>query len=308
MHTSLYWLRNAQQRGPSLQPTGSPYRHTTRYALILVAATCPWRRWQSPDSTTYVHPINRLVRPLRPWAIGAVLAYLLNFIAAALNRVWFPYQQQARHQDAPPHLASSWRSPPSPLRLRRRLVVGGEFKSAGARHHHRHIGSCGHGVAGHREPSRCAGHPDLGQRHLELHRGGPGRHGRTDQALRIGADQRRGGRSDAFDPTGHGVRAVPLLDKDRVHAGAITRSRPSQRGPARRVRTHAASPTTASRASSAGNRGGHLGCPIAYGGSSPVPLCGFHVIVGVSSLIHSRKRMDIGGIMGAAMIYIARPR
>lgn len=79
-------------------------RHTIRYALILVAALAvaalAVARFDGLCSI-----FSTVWSALEPLAIGAVLAYLLNFIAAALeSQLVPPYQQHARDQDPPPHL------------------------------------------------------------------------------------------------------------------------------------------------------------------------------------------------------------
>lgn len=198
-------------------------RHTIRYALILVAALAvaalAVARFDDLCSI-----LSTVWSALEPLAIGAVLAYLLNFIAAALESRWFRRSNSA--------LVAKTRRPICVILAITAVTlalaalttfVGGEFKSVGAAI----ITSISEAAA--MASQAIANLPgaqaipildnatwsSIGQKALDAMGG-------TDQALRIVAQTS----GEVAHLTlsillGMVFALYLLLDKDRVHAGAM---------------------------------------------------------------------------------------
>ena len=258
-------------------------RHTIRYALILVAALAvaalAVARFDGLCSI-----FSTVWSAFEPLAIGAVLAYLLNFIAAALESRWFPHTNNA--------LAIKTRRPICVILAITAVTlalaaltsfVGGEFKSVGA--------AIITGV------SEAAALDAMGG---------------TDQALRIVAQTS----GEVAHLTlsillGMVFALYLLLDKDRVHAGAMRAASFIPGEDLRRRVLHACSITN--DCFSRFIRGQCieaviLGALCAIGGTIlQFPYAAsIGLIVGVSSLIPFAGAW-IGGIMGAAMILSQDP-
>lgn len=288
-------------------------RHTIRYALILVAALAvaalAVARFDDLCSI-----LSTVWSALEPLAIGAVLAYLLNFIAAALESRWFPHTNNT--------LAIKTRRPICVILAITAVTlalaaltsfVGGEFKSAGA------AIITGISEAAAMASQAIANLPgaqaipildnatwnSIGQKALDAMGG-------TDQALRIVA-QTSGevARLTLSILLGMVFALYLLLDKDRVHAGAMRAASFIPGEDLRRRVLHACSITN--DCFSRFIRGQCieaviLGALCAIGGTIlQFPYAAsIGLIVGVSSLIPFAGAW-IGGIMGAAMILSQDP-
>ena len=279
-------------------------RHTIRYALILVAALAvaalAVARFDGLCSI-----FSTVWSALEPLAIGAVLAYLLNFIAAALESRWFPHTNNT--------LAIKTRRPICVILAIAAVTlalaaltafVGGEFKSVGAAI-----------ITGISEAAAMASQAipildnatwnSIGQKALDAVGG-------TDQALRIVAQTS----GEVAHLTlsillGMVFALYLLLDKDRVHAGAMRAASFIPGEDLRRRVLHACSITN--DCFSRFIRGQCieaviLGALCAIGGTIlQFPYAAsIGLIVGVSSLIPFAGAW-IGGIMGAAMILSQDP-
>lgn len=279
-------------------------RHTIRYALILVAALAvaalAVARFDGLCSI-----FSTVWSAFEPLAIGAVLAYLLNFIAAALESRWFPHTNNA--------LAIKTRRPICVILAITAVTlalaaltsfVGGEFKSVGAAI-----------ITGVSEAAAMASQAipildnatwnSIGQKALDAMGG-------TDQALRIVAQTS----GEVAHLTlsillGMVFALYLLLDKDRVHAGAMRAASFIPGEDLRRRVLHACSITN--DCFSRFIRGQCieaviLGALCAIGGTIlQFPYAAsIGLIVGVSSLIPFAGAW-IGGIMGAAMILSQDP-
>lgn len=279
-------------------------RHTIRYALILVAALAvaalAVARFDGLCSI-----FSTVWSAFEPLAIGAVLAYLLNFIAAALESRWFPHTNNA--------LAIKTRRPICVILAITAVTlalaaltsfVGGEFKSVGAAI-----------ITGVSEAAAMASQAipildnatwnSIGQKALDAMGG-------TDQALRIVAQTS----GEVAHLTlsillGMVFALYLLLDKDRVHAGAMRAASFIPGEDLRRRVLHACSITN--DCFSRFIRGQCieaviLGALCAIGGTIlQFPhAASIGLIVGVSSLIPFAGAW-IGGIMGAAMILSQDP-
>lgn len=288
-------------------------RHTIRYALILVAALAvaalAVARFDGLCSI-----FSTVWSAFEPLAIGAVLAYLLNFIAAALESRWFPHTNNA--------LAIKTRRPICVILAITAVTlalaaltsfVGGEFKSAGASI-----------ITGISEAAAMASQAianlpgaqaipildnatwnSIGQKALDAMGG-------TDQTLRIVAQTS----GEVAHLTlsillGMVFALYLLLDKDRVHAGAMRAASFIPGEDLRRRVLHACSITN--DCFSRFIRGQCieaviLGALCAIGGTIlQFPYAAsIGLIVGVSSLIPFAGAW-IGGIMGAAMILSQDP-
>ena len=279
-------------------------RHTIRYALILVAALAvaalAVARFDGLCSI-----FSTVWSAFEPLAIGAVLAYLLNFIAAALESRWFPHTNNA--------LAIKTRRPICVILAITAVTlalaaltsfVGGEFKSVGAAI-----------ITGVSEAAAMAPQAipildnatwnSIGQKALDAMGG-------TDQALRIVAQTS----GEVAHLTlsillGMVFALYLLLDKDRVHAGAMRAASFIPGEDLRRRVLHACSITN--DCFSRFIRGQCieaviLGALCAIGGTIlQFPYAAsIGLIVGVSSLIPFAGAW-IGGIMGAAMILSQDP-
>ena len=288
-------------------------RHTIRYALILVAALAvaalAVARFDDLCSI-----LSTVWSALEPLAIGAVLAYLLNFIAAALESRWFPHTNNT--------LAIKTRRPICVILAITAVTlalaaltsfVGGEFKSAGA------AIITGISEAAAMASQAIANLPgaqtipildnatrnSIGQKALDAMGG-------TDQALRIVAQTS----GEVAHLTlsillGMVFALYLLLDKDRVHAGAMRAASFIPGETLRRRVLHACSITN--DCFSRFIRGQCieaviLGALCAIGGTIlQFPYAAsIGLIVGVSSLIPFAGAW-IGGIMGAAMILSQDP-
>lgn len=288
-------------------------RHTIRYALILVAALAvaalAVARFDGLCSI-----FSTVWSALEPLAIGAVLAYLLNFIAAALESRWFPHTNNT--------LAIKTRRPICVILAIAAVTlalaaltafVGGEFKSVGA------AIITGISEAAAMASQAIANLPgaqaipildnatwnSIGQKALDAMGG-------TDQALRIVAQ--------TSEEVAHLTLSILLgmvfalyllLDKDRVHAGAMRAASFIPGEDLRRRVLHACSITN--DCFSRFIRGQCieaviLGALCAIGGTIlQFPYAAsIGLIVGVSSLIPFAGAW-IGGIMGAAMILSQDP-
>ncbi len=288
-------------------------RHTIRYALILVAALAvaalAVARFDDLCSI-----LSTVWSALEPLAIGAVLAYLLNFIAAALESCWFPHTNNT--------LAIKTRRPICVILAITAVTlalaaltsfVGGEFKSAGA------AIITGISEAAAMASQAIANLPgaqaipildnttwnSIGQKALDAMGG-------TDQALRIVA-QTSGEVAHLMLSILLGMvfALYLLLDKDRVHAGAMRAASFIPGEDLRRRVLHACSITN--DCFSRFIRGQCieaviLGALCAIGGTIlQFPYAAsIGLIVGVSSLIPFAGAW-IGGIMGAAMILSQDP-
>lgn len=288
-------------------------RHTIRYALILVAALAvaalAVARFDGLCSI-----FSTVWSAFEPLAIGAVLAYLLNFIAAALESRWFPHTNNA--------LAIKTRRPICVILAITAVTlalaaltsfVGGEFKSVGA------AIITGISEAAAMASQAIANLPgaqavpildnatwnSIGQKALDAMGG-------TDQALRIVA-QTSGevARLTLSILLGMVFALYLLLDKDRVHAGAMRAASFIPGEDLRRRVLHACSITN--DCFSRFIRGQCieaviLGALCAIGGTIlQFPYAAsIGLIVGVSSLIPFAGAW-IGGIMGAAMILSQDP-
>ena len=288
-------------------------RHTIRYALILVAALAvaalAVARFDGLCSI-----FSTVWSAFEPLAIGAVLAYLLNFIAAALESRWFPHTNNA--------LAIKTRRPICVILAITAVTlalaaltsfVGGEFKSVGAAI-----------ITGVSEAAAMASQDianlpgaqaipildnatwnSIGQKALDAMGG-------TDQALRIVAQT--SGEVTHLTLSillGMVFALYLLLDKDRVHAGAMRAASFIPGEDLRRRVLHACSITN--DCFSRFIRGQCieaviLGALCAIGGTIlQFPYAAsIGLIVGVSSLIPFAGAW-IGGIMGAAMILSQDP-
>lgn len=288
-------------------------RHTIRYALILVAALAvaalAVARFDGLCSI-----FSTVWSALEPLAIGAVLAYLLNFIAAALESRWFPHTNNT--------LAIKTRRPICVILAIAAVTlalaaltafVGGEFKSVGA------AIITGISEAAAMASQAIANLPgaqaipildnatwnSIGQKALDAVGG-------TDQALRIVAQTS----GEVAHLTlsillGMVFALYLLLDKDRVHAGAMRAASFIPGEDLRRRVLHACSITN--DCFSRFIRGQCieaviLGALCAIGGTIlQFPYAAsIGLIVGVSSLIPFAGAW-IGGIMGAAMILSQDP-
>lgn len=288
-------------------------RHTIRYALILVAALAvaalAVARFDDLCSI-----LSTVWSALEPLAIGAVLAYLLNFIAAALESRWFPHTNNT--------LAIKTRRPICVILAITAVTlalaaltsfVGGEFKSAGA------TIITGISEAAAMASQAIANLPgaqaipildnatwnSIGQKALDAMGG-------TDQTLRIVAQTS----GEVAHLTlsillGMVFALYLLLDKDRVHAGAMRAASFIPGEDLRRRVLHACSITN--DCFSRFIRGQCieaviLGALCAIGGTIlQFPYAAsIGLIVGVSSLIPFAGAW-IGGIMGAAMILSQDP-
>ena len=288
-------------------------RHTIRYALILVAALAvaalAVARFDGLCSI-----FSTVWSAFEPLAIGAVLAYLLNFIAAALESRWFPHTNNA--------LAIKTRRPICVILAITAVTlalaaltsfVGGELKSVGA------AIITGVSEAAAMASQAIANLPgaqaipildnatwnSIGQKALDAMGG-------TDQALRIAAQTS----GEVAHLTlsillGMVFALYLLLDKDRVHAGAMRAASFIPGEDLRRRVLHACSITN--DCFSRFIRGQCieaviLGALCAIGGTIlQFPYAAsIGLIVGVSSLIPFAGAW-IGGIMGAAMILSQDP-
>ena len=288
-------------------------RHTIHYALILIAALAvaalAVARFDGLCSI-----FSTVWSALEPLAIGAVLAYLLNFIAAALESRWFPHTNNA--------LAIKTRRPICVILAITAVTlalaaltsfVGGEFKSVGA------AIITGVSEAAAMASQAIANLPgaqaipildnatwnSIGQKALDAMGG-------TDQALRIVAQTS----GEVAHLTlsillGMVFALYLLLDKDRVHAGAMRAASFIPGEDLRRRVLHACSITN--DCFSRFIRGQCieaviLGALCAIGGTIlQFPYAAsIGLIVGVSSLIPFAGAW-IGGIMGAAMILSQDP-
>lgn len=288
-------------------------RHTIRYALILVAALAvaalAVARFDGLCSI-----FSTVWSAFEPLAIGAVLAYLLNFIAAALESRWFPHTNNA--------LAIKTRRPICVILAITAVTlalaaltsfVGGEFKSVGA------AIITGVSEAAAMASQAIANLPgaqaipildnatwnSIGQKALDAMGG-------TDQALRI-VVQTSGevAHLTLSILLGMVFALYLLLDKDRVHAGAMRAASFIPGEDLRRRVLHACSITN--DCFSRFIRGQCieaviLGALCAIGGTIlQFPYAAsIGLIVGVSSLIPFAGAW-IGGIMGAAMILSQDP-
>lgn len=287
-------------------------RHTIRYALILVAALAvaalAVARFDGLCSI-----FSTVWSALEPLAIGAVLAHLLNFIAAALESRWFPHTNNT--------LAIKTRRPICVILAIAAVTlalaaltafVGGEFKSVGA------AIITGISEAAAMASQAIANLPgaqaipildnatwnSIGQKALDAVGG--------DQALRIVAQTS----GEVAHLTlsillGMVFALYLLLDKDRVHAGAMRAASFIPGEDLRRRVLHACSITN--DCFSRFIRGQCieaviLGALCAIGGTIlQFPYAAsIGLIVGVSSLIPFAGAW-IGGIMGAAMILSQDP-
>ena len=288
-------------------------RHTIRYALILVAALAvaalAVARFDGLCSI-----FSTVWSAFEPLAIGAVLAYLLNFIAAALESRWFPHTNNA--------LAIKTRRPICVILAITAVTlalaaltsfVGGELKSVGA------AIITGISEAAAMASQAIANLPgaqavpildnatwnSIGQKALDAMGG-------TDQALRIVAQT--SGEVTHLTLSillGMVFALYLLLDKDRVHAGAMRAASFIPGEDLRRRVLHACSITN--DCFSRFIRGQCieaviLGALCAIGGTIlQFPYAAsIGLIVGVSSLIPFAGAW-IGGIMGAAMILSQDP-
>lgn len=288
-------------------------RHTIRYALILVAALAvaalAVARFDGLCSI-----FSTVWSAFEPLAIGAVLAYLLNFIAAALESRWFPHTNNA--------LAIKTRRPICVILAITAVTlalaaltsfVGGEFKSVGA------AIITGVSEAAAMASQAIANLPgaqaipildnatwnSIGQKALDAMGG-------TDQVLRIVAQT--SGEVTHLTLSillGMVFALYLLLDKDRVHAGAMRAASFIPGEDLRRRVLHACSITN--DCFSRFIRGQCieaviLGALCAIGGTIlQFPYAAsIGLIVGVSSLIPFAGAW-IGGIMGAAMILSQDP-
>ena len=288
-------------------------RHTIRYTLILVAALAVAALVVARfDGLCSI--LSTVWAALEPLAIGAVLAYLLNFIAGALESRWFPHTNNA--------LAIKTRRPIcvilaiSAVTLALTALttfVGGEFKSVGSAI-----------VTGVSEAATMASQAianlpgaqaipildnatwnSIGQKALDAVGG-------TDQALRIVAQtSREVAHLTLSILLGMVFALYLLLDKDRVHAGAMRAASFIPGEDLRRRVLHACAITN--DCFSRFIRGQCieaviLGALCAIGGiilQFPYAVS-IGLIVGVSSLIPFAGAW-IGGIMGAAMILSQDP-
>ena len=279
-------------------------RHTIRYALILVAALAVAALVVARfDGLCSI--LSTVWAALEPLAIGAVLAYLLNFIAAALESRWFRRSNST--------LVAKTRRPVCVILAIAAVTlalaalttfVGGEFKSVGAAI-----------ITGVSEAAAMASQAipildnatwnSIGQKALDAMGG-------TDQALRIVAQTS----GEVAHLTlsillGMVFALYLLLDKDRVHAGAMRAASFIPGEDLRRRVLHACSITN--DCFSRFIRGQCieaviLGALCAIGGTIlQFPYAAsIGLIVGVSSLIPFAGAW-IGGIMGAAMILSQDP-
>lgn len=288
-------------------------RHTIRYALILVAALAvaalAVARFDGLCSI-----FSTVWSAFEPLVIGAVLAYLLNYIAAALESRWFPHTNNA--------LAIKTRRPICVILAITAVTlalaaltsfVGGEFKSVGA------AIITGVSEAAAMASQAIANLPgaqaipildnatwnSIGQKALDTMGG-------TDQALRIVAQtSREVAHLTLSILLGMVFALYLLLDKDRVHAGAMRAASFIPGEDLRRRVLHACSITN--DCFSRFIRGQCieaviLGALCAIGGTIlQFPYAAsIGLIVGVSSLIPFAGAW-IGGIMGAAMILSQDP-
>ena len=288
-------------------------RHSIRYALILVAALAVAALVVARfDGLCSI--LSTVWSALEPLAIGAVLAYLLNFIAGALESRWFPHTNNA--------LAIKTRRPICVILAITAVTlaltalttfVGGEFKSVGS------AIITGVSEAVTMASQAIANLPgaqaipilnnatwnSIGQKALDAVGG-------TDQALRIGAQTS----GEVAHLTlsillGMVFALYLLLDKDRVHAGAMRAASFIPGEDLRRRVLHACAITN--DCFSRFIRGQCieaviLGALCAIGGTIlQFPYAAsIGLIVGVSSLIPFAGAW-IGGIMGAAMILSQDP-
>ena len=288
-------------------------RHTIRYALILVAALAvaalAVARFDGLCSI-----FSTVWSALEPLAIGAVLAYQLNFIAATLESRWFPHTNNT--------LAIKTRRPICVILAIAAVTlalaaltafVGGEFKSVGA------AIITGISEAAAMASQAIANLPgaqaipildnatwnSIGQKALDAVGG-------TDQALRIVAQTS----GEVAHLTlsillGMVFALYLLLDKDRVHAGAMRAASFIPGEDLRRRVLHACSITNDCFSSFIRGQcieAVILGALCAIGGTIlQFPYAAsIGLIVGVSSLIPFAGAW-IGGIMGAAMILSQDP-
>lgn len=288
-------------------------RHSIRYALILVAALAVAALVVARfDGLCSI--LSTVWSALEPLAIGAVLAYLLNFIAGALESRWFPHTNNA--------LAIKTRRPICVILAITAVTlaltalttfVGGEFKSVGS------AIITGVSEAVTMASQAIANLPgaqaipilnnatwnSIGQKALDAVGG-------TDQALRI-VTQTSGevAHLTLSILLGMVFALYLLLDKDRVHAGAMRAASFIPGEDLRRRVLHACAITN--DCLSRFIRGQCieaviLGALCAIGGTIlQFPYAAsIGLIVGVSSLIPFAGAW-IGGIMGAAMILSQDP-
>ena len=313
MHTLILVAKRATARPIPFNRQDRMNRHTIRYTLILVAALAVAALVVARfDGLCSI--LSTVWAALEPLAIGAVLAYLLNFIAGALESRWFPHTNNA--------LAIKTRRPIcvilaiSAVTLALTALttfVGGEFKSVGSAI-----------VTGVSEAATMASQAianlpgaqaipildnatwnSIGQKALDAVGG-------TDQALRIVAQtSREVAHLTLSILLGMVFALYLLLDKDRVHAGAMRAASFIPGEDLRRRVLHACAITN--DCFSRFIRGQCieaviLGALCAIGGiilQFPYAVS-IGLIVGVSSLIPFAGAW-IGGIMGAAMILSQDP-
>ena len=305
MHTLILVAKRATARPIPFNRQDRMNRHTIHYALILVAALAvaalAVARFDGLCSI-----FSTVWSAFEPLAIGAVLAYLLNFIAAALESRWFPHTNNA--------LAIKTRRPICVILAITAVTlvlaalttfVGGEFKSVGS------AIITGVSEAAAMASQAIANLPgaqavpildnatwnSIGQKALDAVGG-------TDQALRIVAQTS----GEVAHLTlsillGMVFALYLLLDKDRVHAGAMRAASFIPGEDLRRRVLHACSITN-----DCFSRFIRGQCIEAVGGTIlQFPYAAsIGLIVGVSSLIPFAGAW-IGGIMGAAMILSQDP-
>lgn len=313
MHTLILVAKRATARPIPFNRQDRMNRHSIRYALILVAALAVAALVVARfDGLCSI--LSTVWSALEPLAIGAVLAYLLNFIAGALESRWFPHTNNA--------LAIKTRRPICVILAITAVTlaltalttfVGGEFKSVGS------AIITGVSEAVTMASQAIANLPgaqaipildnatwnSIGQKALDAVGG-------TDQALRIVA-QTSGevARLTLSILLGMVFALYLLLDKDRVHAGAMRAASFIPGEDLRRRVLHACAITN--DCFSRFIRGQCieaviLGALCAIGGTIlQFPYAAsIGLIVGVSSLIPFAGAW-IGGIMGAAMILSQDP-
>ena len=288
-------------------------RHTIRYALILIAALAvaalAVARFDGLCSI-----FSTVWSALEPLAIGAVLAYLLNFIAAALESRWFPRSNSALvAKTRPPHLRHPGHHRGHLGACGADRVRGRRVQIRGLRHHHRISEAAAMASQAIANLPGAQAIPildnatwnSIGQKALDAIGG-------TDQALRIVAQTS----GEVAHLTlsillGMVFALYLLLDKDRVHAGAMRAASFIPGETLRRRVLHACSITN--DCFSRFIRGQCieaviLGALCAIGGTIlQFPYAAsIGLIVGVSSLIPFAGAW-IGGIMGAAMILSQDP-
>lgn len=313
MHTLILVAKRATARPIPFNRQDRMNRHTIHYALILVAALAVTALAVARfDGLCSI--FSTVWSAFEPLAIGAVLAYLLNFIAAALESRWFPHTNNA--------LAIKTRRPICVILAITAVTlalaalttfVGGEFKSVGS------AIITGVSEAAAMTSQAIANLPgaqavpildnatwnSIGQKALDTVGG-------TDQALHIVAQTSvEVAHLTLSILLGMVFALYLLLDKDRVHAGAMRAASFIPGEDLRRRVLHACSITN--DCFSRFIRGQCieaviLGALCAIGGTIlQFPYAAsIGLIVGVSSLIPFAGAW-IGGIMGAAMILSQDP-